>query len=413
MSKSQNLVIDGEGKFLLIPIESIQLAERPDEGDESKRLFFNPRSMDSFDTEAMTRLRESIRLDGLQQPPIVRVFTKDGQKNGEITRIELIAGERRFRSMTLLYEENVKCFDEDSKKMVPGKELYSKIPCKVLYNITDEQALRIAFKENNEHKSLTIKEEVALVERLSEMGYKQDKISDLLQTNVTWISQTANFRKELPKGAFDKLINGQLSRHVAVQILSFSPEHREKLYAEAVAAEAEERKKALEEIQDIVYLAEDEEETALSDQDEAASYGDVAGAKKAKKRANLARKKLDKAKEKELNVIKSEGVIKQGHIIEGGRKADLSPKKSKMLNRPSTEEFYVELINSWIEKGKVDAIYGHTYPTEILKIVKATALGIINGNPDPGVVIRNYLIEEGIWAESDEEQEQEEEEELV
>lgn len=192
MVKTQktSLVIDGEGKFLLIPIDLIELAERPDEGEESKRLFFNPRSMDSFDTAEMTRLRESIRLDGLQQPPVVRVFTKDGDKDGEILKIELIAGERRFRSMTKLFEDDEQCYDEDTKQMVSGRALYAKLPCKVIYNIDDQQALRIAFKENNEHKSLTIKEEVALVERLSLMGMKQDQISELLQTNVTWISQT-------------------------------------------------------------------------------------------------------------------------------------------------------------------------------------------------------------------------------
>lgn len=387
-----------EGKYPLIPISMIQLAERPEEGEESQKLFFNPRSLDSFDTEAMAMLRESIQQDGLQQPPIVRIFTKSDDKN-DIERVELIAGERRYRSISMLYEQNASCYDEDSKSMVSAKTLYAKIPCKALYNISDQQALRIAFKENNEHKSLSTQEEINLVERLSARGMKQEEIGELLGTNVTWVSQTANFRNELPLDAFNKLINGQITRHVAVQILSFNPENRERLFKEACLAEQNERKKALEEIQDELEVAEDQEDIALQEQEEAASEGDVIAAKKAKKTAAAAKKKALEALEQKSKVQETQGVIKQGHIIEGSRKANITPKKVKMLNRAATQEFIVDILDSWLERGKVDDISNEEYPTLVLKTAKAVASGILSGNTDVSNILRAVMVEEGVWSE--------------
>jgi len=398
-TKSKKLVIDGDGKYPLIPINSIELAERPEEGEETKRLFFNPRSLDSFDAEAMTRLRESIRLDGLQQPPIVRIFTKGGSKNGEIERIELVAGERRYRSMMYLHQEDEECLDEDTGKMVSGRKLYERIPCKTLYNISDEQALRIAFKENNEHKSLTMFEEINLVERLTAMKMKQEEISNLLGTNVTWVSQTANFRTGLPKEAFARLVAGKLTRHVAVKMLSFDPEHRDRLFEEACKVEEAERRKALEEIQDELHMAEDEEDIAISEQEEAASEGDVAAAKKAKKKAQAAKKKAEEAEEKKKKVQESKGVIKQGHIAEGSRKANVTPKKAKMLSRLAVQEFIVDIAESWLERGKTDETSGEEYPTLVLRAIKAAAQGILSGNTDIGSIARSAMIEEGVWSE--------------
>lgn len=394
---TQGLKIIGDGKYPLVPLFSIQLAERPEEGMESSKLFYNPRSIESFDSEAMNNLRESIQQDGLQQPPIVRVVTADGKKTGKITLIQLIAGERRYRSIYKLYEDDAECYDEDSGKMVAASTLYENIPCKVLYNIDDQTALRIAFKENNEHKSLSISEEIALVERLTVMGMKQEEISDLLGTNVTWVSQTANFRSELPEGAFDKLMDGKLSRHVAVQILSFRPSDRERLYNEAVAAEEEEREKALADCQSEIEMAEDEEDIALSNQDKAARKNDVAAGKKAKKNVNAATKKIQKAKEKKGKIAENSGVIKQGHISKGSQKAGVAPKKAKMLPRSAIEQFYVDLLTAWLRTEKADPHLGCIVPVDVIKVMRMTTLAILSGQHDPMAVIRNYMVEEGEW----------------
>lgn len=404
VAKKKNDLLVLDGKYPLIPIDMIELAERPEEGEESQKLFYNPRSLDSFDTEAMSRLRESIQQDGLQQPPVVRIFTKEGSTT-EIERIELIAGERRYRSISMLFQENAMCYDEDTKEMVSARVLYKNIPCKALYNISDQQALRIAFKENNEHKSLSIQEEIKLVERLSVRGMRQEEIAELLGTNVTWVSQTANFRTELPPDAFEKLVKGQVTRHVAVQILSFSPESRDRLFREACNIEASERKKALDEIQDELEVAEDQEDLALQEQEEAASDGDVSAAKKAKKTALAAKKKALAALEKKTKVEEAQGVIKQGHIIEGSRKANLTPKKAKMLNRAATQEFIVDILDSWLERGKLDDVTNEEYPTLVLATAKAVATGILTGNTDISSILRVVMIDEGVWFEDEENEE--------
>jgi len=386
----------GEGTYPLVPLKAIELAERPEEGKESNRIFFNPRALESFDSKAMTELRESIRQDGLVQPPVVRVSTSNNKKDGDILRVELVAGERRFRSISKLWEDNAECYDEDSQQMRPAREVYEHVPCKVLYNISDQTALRIAFKENNEHKSLTIKEEISLVERLSSI-MKQEEICDLLRTNVTWVSQTANFRKELPVAAFEKLMIGKLSRHVAVQILSFRPQDRERLYAETVRAEEEERVAALNAIRDEIEFSEDAEDIALSEQEMAIRNGKIQDVKKAKKKATTAAKKLQKAKDKEAKIHEGEGVIKQGHIAVGSQLAGVSPKKAKMLARSDIEQFYVDLLGNWQERGKECPILKLKMPEHVLKIMKMTAEAILNGQHDPAAVIRNFLIAQGEW----------------
>ena len=393
--KSKTLKIEAGNKYPLIPLDMIEIPERPEDG--CSKLFFNPRSLSSFDIEDMTKLRESIRQDGLQQPPIVRVFTDNGDKSGKIVRVELVAGERRYRSIAYLIDEDIACYDEESGEMVSAKKLYERIPCKVLYNITDEQALRIAFKENEEHKSLTIQEEITLVERLTDMGMKQDEISILLDTNVTWVSQTSNFRAELPEEAFNRLINGQIARHVAVQILSYNPEDREVLFQNAIATEEEEFKKAWEEVQSELEMAEDSGDIADAEQEAAMIEGDIIASKSAKKKVASSKKKVEVAKSKQKKLLDNKGAIKQGHIAEGSRKANVMPKKGKILGKPAISEFYINTAQSWIEQEKTDKITGLVYPPEYLELVKHVSDGIIQGKTDLGEILRNYLIDTGTW----------------
>lgn len=393
--------IKGDGKYPLVHILSIELPERPEEGEESTRILFNPRSMESFDSETMTNIRESIRTTGLLQNPNVRVITKNGLKDGEIEKIELIAGERRYRSMWKLFKDNSNCFDDHANEWVEGKKLYEYIPCKVHYNISDEAALKIAFTENNEHKSLTIKEEIALVERLTRMGHKQDKISSMLGTNVTWVSQTSNFRNELPEAAFEKLLDGKISRHVAVQILSFPADDREKLYFEAVIVEEKTRRELLEALDDEIGGAEIEVGMANEEHEEAAVAGDSDAAKAAQRKAARALKRKKEAEAKTEAVEKTAGTIKQGHIAAASQKERIAPKKAKMLGRPQVQQLWVDLVKNWMDRGdsKIDVEMKKPYPIDVLEVVHLTAKSILDGEHDPAEVIRNYLLEKGIWVE--------------
>jgi hypothetical protein len=444
-SKRGGIQITGDGKFPLVPIDKIEIAERPAPGEEHLKLYYNPRDLESFTPESMTQLRSSIRTDGLQSPPLVRAFTE----NGVVVKIELIAGERRLRSVLHIIEHDLPCFDEDQKRpqkyktgqvvvckghfgqvvsqdandvtvqilddanvlteeervfakedvypTVAGSKFYAAIPCRVAYDIDDKRALRLAFSENDKHKSLSTKEEIALVERLKLRGLKVAEISEMLDANETWVSQTANFRTDLPPAALEKLLDGSMKRHVAVNIMGYKPADRDKAFAMAVEVEAEETKKKIEDADDEMAKAQDDEILALADKKKAAKAGDTKGANKAARVAASAATKAKKAEEKKKRAEEEKGQIRTGHIQKGAAKAGLSPKKAKILPKEEIEEYYITGMEDHLDGESVDPICGEEIPADLAAIVRATAAAILNGNRDPLSVIRQYKIEQEEW----------------
>ena len=326
--KSKGVTISGEGKYPLVPIKNIEIVERPKPGEI--KLFYNPRSPESFDPESMRKLRTAIQIDGLQQPLLVRAITE----KDIVTAIHLIAGERRLRSVRELIDLEAPCYDD--KNPVPAKykagewvichcelaqvksgkngtyevaftrndkietltvpyadllptvsaaKLYAHVPCYVHYNCDDRRALRLAFDENQRHEPLTTREEVELVERLVMAGYKQEDIVEMIDQNVTWVSQTASFRTQLPEDAFQKLLAGKLARNGAVNILSFAPEDRQALYDATVKAEEVDRQAAIVSLKRDQEHHEDAHDIAQHQAKKAGKAGNTKAEKKSAKKA--------------------------------------------------------------------------------------------------------------------------------
>lgn len=443
-SKSKGVVV-GEGKYPLVALKDIAVVERPTQGRETEQLFYNPRDVDSFTPESMQALLNSVRTDGLQQPPLARAITE----NGKLTSLQLIAGERRFRILTKIVEEDLACYDDDAvapKKYradaivlhrgrfgkvvshkgeivsiqlfdhqgeitdeireveyanvlptVSGKKLYSSIPCKVVNDCTDEKALRLAFSENDNHKSLKTKEEIILVERLHRMGLKQGEISDLLGANETWVSQTLNFSEALPAETYQKLLDGKITRHVAVSFMGYKADDREDLHDEAVVVAEQDFIARSTKAEDDVITAEDEEEFAIMDQQTAESNDDEVAAKKAARQAKTARAKAEKAQKKLERVQDEKGVIKQSHVAKAAANINVSPKKSKMLPKDQVIDFYVEKMEAYIDGDVDDPECGKPIPSAMIKLVQRTAQAILDGERDPLTVIRSVMMEEHGW----------------
>lgn len=444
-NRSEEIKIIGNGKYPLVPLMNVEIVERPAEGEESSKIFFNPRGLSSFASERMDALQFSIRADGLQQPPIVRAITNDG---ATITKLELIAGERRIRSCLSIYESDLPCFDEDTPQpesydagdtiickgrfgvvheqnddivtvdfsddhigreerrdcdfndclpTVSGAELYANVPCRLVYDCTDQRALRLAFTENDQSEPLTISEEVALVERLEKTGLKQDEIAEMLGSNVTWVSQTSNFREQLPKAAFQKLIKGEMARHVAVAFLSYSPEDRDALYTASVEAEESETAERIKQHRQDKDRLEDEEELLMAEAKKAERQGDIKLASKAQRKAATAATKADKAADRLERAKSEKGTIKQGHVKKGAIQKGLQPKKAKSLDRDDIETTFVEGIIPYLDDEQIDEISGQRVPVQYAAIVRRTALAIIGGIRDPLYPIREFMYEHGEW----------------
>jgi ParB-like chromosome segregation protein Spo0J len=380
-------------KYPLVPLLQIHVVERPEEGHDSEQLFYNPRDLDSMDSEGMLSLRDSIAKSGLHTPLTVRAITSDTSDSGEIIHIDLVAGERRLRSLFKLYEDNEEVYDWRTKERKPARQVYAYVPCEVWYNISDEEALSLAWMENFERQPLTVQEEIHLVERLIRRGLRQEEIAVRLNTNVTWVSQTYNFRRELPQGGFERLLNGRLSRHVAVQLLSFHKEDRENLLCETIRIEQEETEAAKKKTRRAVEDAEDEE-TVI-----------IASAKKVKpqklpqfrkKLATAARKIID-AKAKQEKVDADAGTIRQGHLQRGAVAASVTPRTAKVLTKSMIQQFLIDTPLKWAEIQKLDPHTHQPYPPDKLMVIINTAQAVLTGNIDTGGIIRKVMVELGDW----------------
>lgn len=446
-SKSVESRRSGE-KFPHIPFSSIQIVERPEVGQEHNRLFYNPRQLESFTPEAMDELLGSICRDGLQQPLVVRSVDDVH---------ELIAGERRLRTIQRIIKEKRPCYDEDAEQpkayksgaiviyrgnfakvvsnngqvgidlldtelkptgqklevkhedvypTVDGSVFYQHVPCRVVKNCSDERALRLAFTDNDKHKPFQIREEILLVERLLKRGLKQGEIKEVLGVNETWVSHTLNFRDQLPKEAFSKLVAGEMTRNVAVHIMSYKPEDREALYKATVKAEEEETQRTLEEQQELIEREEDGADLAEHDEQTAANAGDSVGARKAARKAQAARRNAGKAREKKDRAASEAGTIRQSHVQRGAAQAGITPKKAKILPSAEIASVFVEGLEQYLEGDELDPICGEEIPAASVALMRATAEAIIRGERDPLKVLRSYMVDQGHWTLPDVEDEE-------
>lgn len=441
-AKSLDL-FDGE-KFPAILLSSIEVVERPKKGQ--KKIFFNPREPASFDPVKMASLLRSIRLDGLLEPIVVAVFTTARQA---IQSVNLIAGERRYRSLCKAVSENLPCYDStlvppdkyranaivihgdrfaqvvshkaavveikyfddndkittesstvDASQLSPtasAKQVFATVPCKVFYNPPEQRMMRIAVTENKESEPLTTHEEVLACERLSVLECKQEEIAYMLAQNVTWVSQTLSFRHQLPADCFEALVEGRMKRNVAVNFLSYAEKDRQKLFESTVLAEEKEtadRIAAHEEEQNRLL---DEADIHETDAEQAEVAGNEQKAKKARRKAAAAERKAKQEADKKRRAESDKGNIRQGHVNKGAAAAGVSPRKAKMLSRPEVEEAYVTQLEALLDGETTDPICQEEIPGYAVDLVRKTAQAILSGERDPLKVIRSHMVEQGEW----------------
>jgi len=144
----------------------------------------NPRKENNpgFKPERMKELREDIRKYGLKQKPEVRIMA-DGKPR-------LIAGERRLRSICSLLETNALCYDYETKKVAPAKEVYKEIRCRITECLTDKDATRAAVMENLLHEHLTDFEILLQCRNLEESGHTRAEQAEVFDKSEAWVSQS-------------------------------------------------------------------------------------------------------------------------------------------------------------------------------------------------------------------------------
>ena len=153
---------------------------------------YQPRK--EFDKEALNELAESIKVNGVIQPIVVRK---------SISGYELVAGERRLRASKIA-----------GKKEIPA----------ILVDFNDQQMMEISLLENIQREDLSpIEEANAYQQLLDKLKYTQQKLSDRVGKSREYIANILRLLK-LPTEVQNLVSQGKLSYSQARAILSLNKE---------------------------------------------------------------------------------------------------------------------------------------------------------------------------------------------
>jgi len=142
----------------------------------------------TFDTEALQEMSESIRVQGVIQPIIVRVHPKP-HKNGKHM---IVAGERRWRASKLA-----------GVKKIPA----------VIREFSDEDLAKqwiIQLTENIQREGMTLRDQCSAVVDLQKEGMTNDEIATQLGKKKSWISKLSTIGKA--GGSVAEAIEADLTR---------------------------------------------------------------------------------------------------------------------------------------------------------------------------------------------------------
>lgn len=201
----------GKGIRALIPEGSLDLKQEdlirlPLQAIRPGR--FQPRHR--IEESKIHELAESIRKSGLIYPLLVRKIEKSGVSE---PFYELIAGERRFRALSMLGETEAPA---------------------VVKEVADKEALQLSLIENLQREALNPMEEAAAYERLRQpFDMTQEEIAELIGKDRTTVANTLRLLKLAPS-VQEEVRKGKLSLGHARALLGAASEKEQMDFAHRV-----------------------------------------------------------------------------------------------------------------------------------------------------------------------------------
>ncbi|MAP23693.1 MAG: hypothetical protein CL582_22415 [Alteromonadaceae bacterium] len=165
--------------------------------------FQNCRKANAFDVE---NLRESIKKEGLLNPPIVRVY-KDG--DGKM-RVVLLAGYRRYQA---IYEER----NEMREKGEDTSSFYDEIRCSIFHgSLNDAQARNLS--ENMQRQTLNKADTMEAISKLCESVGTQEEVAVKLSISQAQVSILTSTYYGLCTEVFEALRNDRIRLNQAKKL---------------------------------------------------------------------------------------------------------------------------------------------------------------------------------------------------
>lgn len=132
----------------------------------------------------MAELRESIQNEGLENPLRLRLV-----ENEDGCVLQLVNGERRFRSIDLLVAEQAVCVDPATNIKLPADDLYEWVDCRI-NRMSEKDALRLAFRPNETGESIGEYAAIEIVRALRQTGSTDQEILNITGMSITWLRDT-------------------------------------------------------------------------------------------------------------------------------------------------------------------------------------------------------------------------------
>lgn len=213
----------------------------------------NPRKTRQEDS--IKELSENIRRQGLLQPITVRPTEyMDYEEGGEIvtlpSKFEIVCGERRFRALKMLADEEVKTNDDLNKseqtlcKNMSSTVFYDKIPC-IVRDISDDEALDMMITENLQREDVDPMEEANAFALLREKGRSLEDIAAKFGKNVRFVADRIRLGNLIDEWR-EKLKDETMTIGAAMLISKLDKEKQKKLTEDFIFDKFVGKKQAME-----------------------------------------------------------------------------------------------------------------------------------------------------------------------
>tara|TARA_Y100000034_G_scaffold67850_1_gene81893 strand:+ start:1000 stop:2325 length:1326 start_codon:yes stop_codon:yes gene_type:complete len=397
-------VIPIKDDLVRIRVDSLEVAEFAAEAEDNFA-FSNPRHFagarpgidgKGFDRSSMGELRESIVDTGLQNPLIVRTIGE-----GDEICHQLIAGERRLRCVRKIKDEDIECYDRENKDYKPGGEVYEYVECRLYPDLSDRDAMKLAFQENSTAVGIGEAANYNWFCYVRKSGFTDEEILDLTKKTESWIRAMDKI-STLDEHCLDRYKEGRINQTVAGLL--------------ADVGEAELRVQLCDET---CGFAHDRVKDEI-DKREQALKGAREGAERAKAGLVIAKHRDDEEEEKEAGeavAAATEEVTKKKKALDDSRKSEKAkqkdfvdaskkvtgkrPKKAvTTLRAPKIEKFFIEPALAMIDADGFDGDDKVGEPRD-LKLVTLIATAIVEGETDLKQIMDSFYEEIGDEDEAD------------
>lgn len=290
------------GNLYRVRRECIEYAEPGIAVEDGNVKFGNPRWVKNskgkpvargLEKAKMERLRASIQNEGLENPLRLRVVEND--EDSTIT-LQLVNGERRFRSIDNLATEQVECVDPATGKTLPADELFEWVDCRI-NRMSDLDAIRMSLRPNETGESIGEVAAMEVVRAMRETDASDDEIMRITGMSITWLRETDRLLK-LDDDTRTALQSDSINRKLALKLATIQDTNERIARLERCCQSAVERLADRE----AALTQGVETDTAEAEINEAAAAlakaeGDDTEAKEAKKKAEAAKRRADKKRE--------------------------------------------------------------------------------------------------------------------